>query len=371
MEKRKKLNPRPEPAVPVAIPEPPKRLITADSLASLEAQFCWNSVSCHHRIFSPLASAAATAETTGKTKEMSFKRLTSYSWDNPLDSAAISPDGKYLAFCSRGKLFVQVIRSGEKRSVRSSGGVLPNESRLVSRRNKLLLSRIQEQWAKVKEESTWQTDFSIWSLSMLGGKPQNIVDHADGYAAVSPNGSLVAIDRFDSDRQAREIWLAGSNGEELRKLKIGSQAGPPAGAHNPSFGGAVWSPNGQRLLYFRTDDLGQPTERRSIESCDLRGEQISTFSSPSTDVCVPHWTTDGRVMHLLDKKELEGSGTTVNLWEIKVDGTGKPLSEARRLHPVVCGFGFSTAGYLSITADGKQVVVLRAQCTRRRLRGGA
>src|SRR5437773_3173949 len=50
-----------------------------------------------------------------KPQEISFKPLTSYSWDNPLDSAAISPDGKYLAFNSRGKLFIQVVRSGEKR----------------------------------------------------------------------------------------------------------------------------------------------------------------------------------------------------------------------------------------------------------------
>src|SRR5439155_21146167 len=60
-----------------------------------------------------------------KPKEMSFKPLTSYSWDNPLDSAAISPDGKYLAFYSRGKLFIQVVRSGEKRSLAMPEGFYP------------------------------------------------------------------------------------------------------------------------------------------------------------------------------------------------------------------------------------------------------
>ena len=115
-------------------------------------------------------------------------------------------------------------------------------------------------------------------------------------------------------------------------------------------------PNGKRILYFRNDGQGG----LSSESCDLRGEQIALFSSQPTDVCVPHWTTDGRVFQLLDKKELEGSGTTVNLWETKVDAaTGKPLGEARRLTQWSGGFSYSTAGYLSMTADGKQAVVLR------------
>ncbi len=50
-----------------------------------------------------------------KTKEMSLKPLTSYTVEHPLESAAIAPDGKYLAFCSNGKLFIQIIQTGEKR----------------------------------------------------------------------------------------------------------------------------------------------------------------------------------------------------------------------------------------------------------------
>jgi eukaryotic-like serine/threonine-protein kinase len=45
-----------------------------------------------------------------KLKELSFRPLTSYAAGNPLDYAAISPDGKYLALCSKGKLFVQIYR---------------------------------------------------------------------------------------------------------------------------------------------------------------------------------------------------------------------------------------------------------------------
>jgi len=290
-----------------------------------------------------------------ENKEMSFRAITTFAWDNPVDCAGISPDATYLAYCARGKLFVQELRTGVNRSLALPEGFYLSKVGWFPDGTKLLLGRLQEQWQQVKDQMTWQSDYSVWSVSILGGKPERIVDHAAGYASVSPDGSLVAIDRFNPDRQAKEIWLVGSNGEGLRKLEIRSQAGSPSGAGNPSFNGAVWSPNGKRLLYHRTDNQGG----RSSASCDLRGEQIIPFSSQPTDVCVPHWTVDGRVIQLLDKKELEGSGTTVNLWETKVDAAGKPLGEARRLTQWSGGFSFSGAGYLTMTADGKRAAVLR------------
>jgi len=42
-------------------------LIKADTFSSLEAQFRWNPVGCHHRIFSSLAGAAAAGKIAGKT----------------------------------------------------------------------------------------------------------------------------------------------------------------------------------------------------------------------------------------------------------------------------------------------------------------
>jgi len=54
------------------------------------------------------------------------------------------------------------------------------------------------------------------------------------------------------------------------------------------------------------------------------------------------------------------SATNVNLWEMKIDpATGTPLSEARRLTQW-SGFSFGNVGDLSITADGKRLVLLKS-----------
>jgi eukaryotic-like serine/threonine-protein kinase len=293
-----------------------------------------------------------------KPKEVYVKPLTSYSADNPLDSAAISPDGKYLAFCSKGKLFIQVIRTGEKRSLLLPEGFYPAAVVWFPDGTKLLVSRAEQGWIQVKGQAIRLPDRSLWSLSILGGTPQKIVDHAEfpgGLSAdgssVSPDGSLVAFHRFNPERETVELWVVGANGEGPRRIRAPSQP-------NQGYFGPVWSSNGQRLFYIRDVDSA-----RSIESCDLRGEQVTNIFPSKTgqkyawpwealhNLC---WAPDGRILF-----SMQESGP-FNLWEVKVDAvTGRPLSEARRLTQW-SGFQTVHADSLSITADGKQLAVLRA-----------
>ena len=139
-------------------------------------------------------------------KEMSFKPLTSYSGENPIESAAIAPDGKYLAFCSNGKLSIQIMQTGEKKSLPLPEGFYAASVVWFPDETKLLVSRTEERWTTVKGQSTRFPDRSLWSLSILGGTPQKIVDHAEfpgGFhpdgSSVSPDGSLVAFHRFEPD----------------------------------------------------------------------------------------------------------------------------------------------------------------------------
>jgi len=61
----------------------------------------------------------------------------------------------------------------------------------------------------------------------------------------------------------------------------------------------------------------------------------------------------------MQEKAMQEKGGPFNIWEIKVDAvTGRPLGEARRLTQWL-GFQTVYADSLSITADGKQLVVLR------------
>ena len=139
----------------------------------------------------------------------------------------------------------------------------------------------------------------------------------------------------------------------------------------------MWSSNGQRLFYLRDVD-----DARSIESCDLRGEQITNiFPSKSGQKYVYPWeamhslcwTPDGRILFSMQEKGPVNSmrgGEVFNLWEINVDpATGRPLSEGRQLTQWT-GFSTSHVDSLSITADGKKLVLLRGERSSRCLLGG-
>jgi serine/threonine protein kinase len=299
-------------------------------------------------------------ETPEGPKELSLKPLTSYSSENPLESAAISPDGKYLAYCAKGKLFVQIIRSGERRWLPLPEGFYPVRVAWFPDGTKLLVSRVEETWVQVKGQRTRVPDRSLWTLSILGGTPQKIVAHAefpggmtaDG-SSVSPDGSLVAFHRYVPEQDNVELKVVGANGENPRQIRSAANLQP-----NQGYLGPVWSSNGQRLFYIRDFD-----NTRWIESCNLHGEQVTTVYPLGTGKKYSHfydalhslcWAADGRIFFLMPEP-----GQPFNVWEIKVDAsTGRPLGEARRLTQW-SGFQTVRADSLSITADGKQLALLR------------
>ena len=120
---------------------------------------------------------------TAQEPEISRRRLTTSSSEVPVTAAAISPDGKYLAYADDTGIYVRVIETGEKHflSTVSSGFAtstlswFPDGIRLAAT-------------GTVAEETT----SSIWALSILGGAAHKLRDDARG-ASVSPNGAQIAF----------------------------------------------------------------------------------------------------------------------------------------------------------------------------------
>jgi serine/threonine protein kinase len=342
----------PKAAVPAAIPEPPKVLSTLISSRAWKFSFVGILLVIITGSLALWRLRQRPEKLLEQPKEISAKPLTSYSMNTPLDSPAISPDGKYLAFCSKGKLSIQIIRSGEKRSIPLPEWFYTAAVSWFPDTTKLLLTRAEERWIQVKGKTTLQTDTSLWSISILGGTPQKLVDRAL-YPSVSPDGSLVAFNRFDPERETHDIWVVGANGEMPRRIKSPSQP-------NQSYYGPVWSSNGQRLFYLRDYNKTQ-----WLESCDLLGEQVTNIFPSKTGqerfydwegILSFCWDRDGRILFAMKEKGLFAA----NLWEIKVDAaTGRPLSQARRFTEWT-SFSTVNVGDMSITADGKQLAVLRS-----------
>jgi len=270
------------------------------------------------------------------------RRLTANPAGNPAMDARISPDGKYLAYADQAGIHLEVIDTGESRTIPQPQGLgykitgwspvgwFPDGTKLLAQATSLSA-----------EHS------GVWVISMLGGTPREI--HEGGFAwSVSPDGSLIA---FTSTSFNSDVWLMGVNGEGPRKI-ITAEEGE-------SLDWVVWSPDSRRISYERF--RWGPAIRCSIESRDLEGGQPAVvLSDPKLATGYGRgglwWLADGRVIYSFGETTARFGSRDTNLWEIKVDpGSGQPTGSPRRITNWTDFFLASP----NATADAKRLVFSR------------
>jgi dipeptidyl aminopeptidase/acylaminoacyl peptidase len=128
----------------------------------------------------------------------------------PVLDAAISPDGKYLAYVDSSGFYLQLIGAGETHSVDIPAGLRGSSVSWFPDGARVVLGGFEERTA------SW----SIWLASILGGEAKKFRDDASA-AAVSPDGSLIA---FLPGRGRNEIWVTDTRGAEPL---VGSDAQAP------------------------------------------------------------------------------------------------------------------------------------------------
>jgi Tol biopolymer transport system component len=264
--------------------------------------------------------------------ELTQKRLTFNSTDNPIDGAAISPDGNYVAYSDSAGIHVKLLSTGDERLIPKPAGVsavtgwfvdswFPDGTQLL---------------AHTFEPGGHET---LWTVSMLGQSPRELRDGAAGWE-VSPDGTRIAFSPLEALGDTRELWVMGSSqGDDPQKvLTLGE---------NESVFSVVWSPDGQRLAYVRWDHTSQ---RTSIETCNLKGANRTVVGPDSNWQAGLWWLPDGRIVY-----SQESHGTTdCNLWQIGVDGrAGTPIDKPKR----ITQGGESYLAGLRGSADGKRLTL--------------
>jgi eukaryotic-like serine/threonine-protein kinase len=232
------------------------------------------------------------------------RQITHNPAENRLINAAISPDGKYIAYVDPKGLHLSTIESGEIHDV-----ALPENLRAH-------LSGVT--WFPDGEKVILMIDSdagvgTIWVSSVFGGVPRML--RSDGRSpAISPNGTLIAF----VGKLRHELWVMGANGENPHKV---------LSSENDEYSTPAWSPTGQRLAYIvNRESRAMP----SIETLALDG------GPPSVVTSVDHWTPSllwaigGRLIFARAEGDSIDSGA--NLWEIMTDpNTGKPTREATKI----------------------------------------
>jgi len=283
-------------------------------LAALAAWLAW-------RPSSPPVQRAAVLE----------KRLTTNSTENAVSGAAISPDGKYLAYSDQTGTYLRILSTGEIHDLlpgikgAEHFAWFPDSTRLLA---------------------SWTTSahkLAIWSFSFLGGTPTQLSE--EGWAAsVSPDGKQIAFLKSPSFAEAGgEIWLMDLDGGNQRQIRTGGG--------NHIYASPAWSPDGRWIAYIKLQFTSY-SSLASIESFDPKNDTTNVVvTDPLIDFGVT-WLRDGRLLYVRDESVNQADA---NVWFIPIKNeTGKPDGIPSRL---TNGEGYANG--ISTTADGKHLTFMR------------
>jgi serine/threonine protein kinase len=226
--------------------------------------------------------------------------LTALATGNSVISAAISRDGKYVAYSDKArKMYLLQIDSRNVRRLPFSdfypSGWFPDGNHL------LVVGSGQHS--------------GLWKISISDGSSRRLTDSVS-WAAVSPDGSQIA---YQNSGSTKEIWLMAANGEASHRI---AEFGTP-----DSINSLDWSPTGQRLVYARFRDLVSV-----IETCDLQGGQrtlVLSLTKKMDGISDLFWLSDGRILYRLPDP-LDDSD--YDIWAVPADpANGKPAGSPARL----------------------------------------
>jgi Tol biopolymer transport system component len=270
--------------------------------------------------------------------ELTQTRLTFNSSDNPVLGAAVSPDGKYLAYTDSAGIHVRLISTGDER-------VIPKPSGLPAGAYWFLDSWFPDGTQLLADTQGPGARHSMWTVSVLGQSAHELREGAGGWD-VSPDGTRIAFSPLPGSADWRELWVMDSQGDNPHRV-LGLE-------QSESFWNVHWAPDGERLAYtkrVRTPEKDKVT----LETCDLMGANRAVVV-PGIDRLYLNsfgWLSDGRIVYL--RPDSPGSNDE-NLWQVRISGrTGAPADEPKR----ITQWAGSLWG-LTASGDGKRLTFMKS-----------
>jgi serine/threonine protein kinase/Tol biopolymer transport system component len=266
--------------------------------------------------------------------EVVERKVTANSAENSVTSMAVSPDGKYLSYADNTGIYLKLIHTGETHPVPLPPNFHARVDDWFPDGSRVLVSRA-EQPGKA----------SLWSISVFGGSPQQLVDDASG-GSLSPDGSHIAFRRGSLTYDGQwglEEWVMRSDGTDPKEVAT-------AKPDDSQVGAPTWSPDGKRIAYVRSN-WAYNVRTNSVEVNEWQKGNSETLFSDSRLSSALHWLPDGRLIYAYAATENHQDSS---LWLVSLQKAAKISSTPQR---ITGGNGWISQ--VTATSDGKKVFLLR------------
>ena len=273
-------------------------------------------------------------------EEASFAQMTitPVTTSGSVHSAAISPDGKWLAYVSdeHGKhgVWVRQLATGSTAQVEiGTPGEIAG----------LAFSNDGNYLYFVKEEDEHGLE-NLYQVPSLGGTPRQILANVGSPIGLSPDGKQLAFVRALRQEKTSSLMIANSDGTNEQTLLT---------LRSPAFfvdSGPGWSPDGKRIAV--ADNPDGEMDKYAVEIVDVASKaktRLGTRDWIQPDQMV--WLPDGSA--ILFNARVNKTSLNAQLWELSYPG-----AEARR---VTNDLNYYTGS--NITADGSQLATVQVSLT--------